>query len=776
MQPKTRSLDPRWFQIVFQSLFLCYGLFALHWAPDAGHYAVSIGGCLAFTYLAECIRQNRLANVFSDKNLRSSAFSVLISAASLCLLLKTNHWAVSLIAALLTVASKYLLRIGGKHIFNPSAFGIIATILLTGKAWLSPGQWGNHTVMLFAIITLGTIVVTRVQKLDVSLAFLITFAGLIFWRQVLVLHWPMDYFIHSVSTGGLLLFTFFMISDPRTSPNHPLARIVWAVLIAIAAFYLSAFKFANSTPVWVLVFAAPLVPLLDAFFKKDAFQWKASPVVLQRLRNPLAARLSGIFVLLVFVGYEAAAFCGFYVSKADGTLKNKTSQVIMVRDGNKSVITMYNDFKGDSKDFAMVVPVPVVLKKSDIKVVDQQIFKTLNEYSQPRLVEYFDENPCTPKIMYDMAVAAPTTRMYLSGARSFTDKTVADKVHIEARYLVGEYDILILSATESSALKTWLSDNGYKIPPNANEVLEPYIKSNLKFFVVKVNEAEKAKLAGNFLRPLQITFSSPKFMLPIRLGMANADGDQDLLVYAFTRRGRVELTNYRSLSMPTGRQVPLFVKDNFSAFYANTFKQAWQREGKSIGMLEYAWDVSPRNYMKCDPCVGTAPSQQDLVQAGVWWMGGRAGYADGDEENGADNGAVFFTRMHLRYNRASFPQDLMFQLTPNNEAYQARYVITHPATGDLDCDAGKAYKKTLRQRRRDEIANLQWLTGKSLDDWDMAMINDEEKALPGDASYKGVAAELKQENGRGELPYVAGLSGAMVAAVCLGVVRRKRVQ
>ena len=117
---------------------------------------------------------------------------------------------------------------------------------------------------------------------------------------------------------------------------------------------------------------------------------------------------------------------------------------------------------------------------------------------------------------------------------------------MKQKYLVGEYDILILSAKESSGLKTWLTENGYKIPADAEEVLEPYIKSNLKFFVVKVNEKEKQKLNNNFLRPIQISFNSPKFMLPIRLGMANADGDQDLIVYAFTRKGRIESTNYRN--------------------------------------------------------------------------------------------------------------------------------------------------------------------------------------------------------------------------------------
>ncbi|HVF81744.1 MAG TPA: DUF2330 domain-containing protein, partial [Flavisolibacter sp.] len=387
MQQKTLRLDPRYFQIIFQLLFLSYGIFFLNWSADFQHYIISIGGCLLCNYLFESIKQKRLLKLTGSTGFKVWGFSVLISAASLCLLLKTNSWAVSLLAAFLTVASKYLLRIGHKHFFNPSAFGIIATIVLTKDAWLSPGQWGSNAVLFFTIITLGTIVVTRVQKLDVSLSFLFTFIGLLYWRQVLQLGWPIDYFIHSISSGSLLLFTFFMISDPRTSPDHSVARIVWAVLIAGVSFYLTAYKFMNSTPVWVLVMAAPSVPLFDVFFKARRFQWMPASLsftgmgILQKLTRPIAGKIAASVLLAAMVSHEAAAFCGFYVSKADGTLKNKTSQVIMVRDGDRNVITMYNDFKGDFKDFAMVVPVPVVLEKKDIKVVDQQIFTTLNEYS-----------------------------------------------------------------------------------------------------------------------------------------------------------------------------------------------------------------------------------------------------------------------------------------------------------------------------------------------------------------------------------------------------------
>ncbi len=495
---------------------------------------------------------------------------------------------------------------------------------------------------------------------------------------------------------------------------------------------------------------------------------------MKRLKAPLGVwgiKQFNMKKKLMIIGAVIAAsplimsFCGFYVAKADGTLKNKTSQVILVRDGNRNVITMYNDFKGNFKDFAMVVPVPVVLKEKDIKVVDQTIFNTLNEYSKPRLVEYYDQNPCNNYEMMEDKVSSPAAGIQLRGLSSM-NKKAEERVKIEAKYLVGEYDILILSAKESSGLKDWLTENGYKIPAGADEVLEPYIKSNLKFFVVKVNEKEMGKLKSNFLRPLQISFISPKFMLPIRLGMANADGDQDMIVYAFTKKGRIEATNYRTVSLPTGNNVPLFVKNNFGNFYANLFNKQWSKEGKGIAMLEYAWDVSPKNFVKCDPCVATAPSQQDLVQAGVWWLGRDWNdYSDvNDEEGGEDySDNVYFTRLHVRYNRNSFPQDLTFQVTPNTENYQARYVIHHPASGDFNCDAGKKYLRELKERRKTEMENLAYLTGKSYSDWDVVSNDPEETLLPAEASYQAVAATTDKKTGRNKSLLFATLSVAGLA-------------
>lgn len=483
-----------------------------------------------------------------------------------------------------------------------------------------------------------------------------------------------------------------------------------------------------------------------------------------------------VIVATICISPLLYSFCGFYVSKDDGTLKNKTSQIILVRDGNKNVITMYNDFLGDTKDFAMVVPVPVVLKKNDIHVVDQSIFQRLNDYSSPRLVEYYDQNPCYENETMDMAMSvSPFLNEVNKSAPEAKRKDLGVKV--EAKYIVGEYDILILSAKESGGLKEWLTGNGYKIPKGAEEVLDPYIKSNLKFFVVKVNKTEKKKLPGNFLRPLQISFTSPKFMLPIRLGMANADGDQDLIVYAFTRKGRVECTNYRNVEIATDKKVPLFVQQNFGSFYGNLFTHQWEKENRSISFLEYAWDVSPSNYVKCDPCVGNPPTQQDIVQAGVWWLQKDWNdYSDvADKEENYQDSKVHFTRLHFRYNRKSFPQDLMFQVTPNTQNFQARYIITHPATGDLKCEAGKKYLNELKMRRKNELRELTILTGKTMDNWqDIAEANDQTLAKDS-AGYTALISAIKRDEQNNDQTPGAVILMSVVVIVSAGFLKYKGI-
>ncbi len=403
---------------------------------------------------------------------------------------------------------------------------------------------------------------------------------------------------------------------------------------------------------------------------------------------------------------QVSAFCGFYVAKADATLFNNKSEVILVRDGEYTVITMGSDFKGDVKDFAMVVPVPVVLARQDISIVDRGIFDRLDAYSSPRLAEYYDYNPCRRPMIEEKDFAYPTSvNMDESTNMRVMELTKKEYgVTIEAQYTVGEYDILLLSATESNGLKNWLTDNGYKIPTKAERVLAPYIKSNMKFFVVKVNLEEMKKAGFDQLRPIQVRFTHPKFMLPLRLGMANSEGSQDMIVYAFSRTGRVECTNYRTVKMPTDRNIPLTVKQDFGPFYKRLFEHQWKKEGKNVVFLEYAWNVTPSwGGMKCDPCVGPPPINQDFAMAGVNWY----------QWNSPSN--IFFTRMHVRYDEAHFPADLQFQVTPNTEHYQARYVVTNPAPvyDGFGCPEGQEYLISLHNKRKLELDEYYALCGLS---------------------------------------------------------------
>ncbi len=413
-------------------------------------------------------------------------------------------------------------------------------------------------------------------------------------------------------------------------------------------------------------------------------------------------RITAIFMAMLIISTDVSAFCGFYVAKASTDLFNEKSEVILVRDGDQTVITMSNDFKGDVKDFAMVVPVPVVLREDQIKVVEREIFDRLDAYSAPRLVEYHDANPCEPMVVYDMEMAkrsnAPMSMMIQE--ESVEEDAVDYGVTIEAEYTIGEYDILLLSAEESDGLETWLTRNGYQIPTKAAEVLEPYILSDTKFFVVKVNLDKQQRNGFDYLRPIQISFESDRFMLPIRLGMANANGPQDLIVYAFTRSGRVEPVNYRTVKMPTANKVPLFVNRYFGEFYQDLFHRAYNKEGRSAVFLEYAWNVSPMQGVKCDPCVSPPPVFGDFATAGVNWVTGMNYESQ-----------VFFTRLHVRYTKDRFPQDLQFQVTPNAEHFQARYIITHPAKGDLSCAAGDRYVRDLENRRNLEVKELAALAG-----------------------------------------------------------------
>jgi hypothetical protein len=393
-------------------------------------------------------------------------------------------------------------------------------------------------------------------------------------------------------------------------------------------------------------------------------------------------------------------FCGFYVAKADTKLFNKASQVVLVRDGDRTVMTMANDFEGEPREFAIVIPVPTFITREQIHVGDKALVDHLDAYSAPRLVEYFDRSPCE---LNEKRFSLPMSAARADRAKESSQLAKALGVTIEAQYTVGEYDILILSAQQSSGLETWLRQNGYRIPPGASDVIGSYLKQNMRFFVAKVNLAEHQKLGFSYLRPLQVAYESPKFMLPIRLGMVNANGPQELFVYALTRNGRIETTNYRTVKLPSDMDLPVYLKqpNEFASFYKAMFtRQVQNHDGRAV-FLEYAWDMR-----WCDPCAADPLSNDELRRLGVFW-------ADGGDR-GTPN--VFLSRLHVRYDNAHFPEDLVFQETGDRANFQGRYVLRHAFLGADTCSGAAEYRQSVVDRRAREAEQLAQLTGWNIAD------------------------------------------------------------
>jgi hypothetical protein len=423
----------------------------------------------------------------------------------------------------------------------------------------------------------------------------------------------------------------------------------------------------------------------------------------------MTRRVLSFAVAALLIPAGAQAFCGFYVARADAKLYNQASQVALVRDGDRTVLTMANDYQGDPKEFALVVPVPTVLQKDQIHVADGALVAHLDAYTAPRLVEYFDDNPCRREMERLESTG------YVGGMPApMAAEASADRlgVRIEAQYTVGEYDILILSAEQSDGLVTWLKGNGYRIPEGAEDVVGSYLRQGMKFFVAKVNLGEQAKLGFSELRPLQIAFESPKFMLPIRLGTVNAKGPQELLIYALTRTGRVETTNYRTVKLPSDAEIPPFVKSDFARFYVDMFGELVRREGMRSVFLEYAWDMA-----WCDPCAADPLTADELRELGVFWMND----PNSPRMPSLDRRAVqdvFVTRLHVRYDRENFPADLQFQETGNRENFQGRFILRHPWQGSPnECREARDYLTVeLPARQEKELQTLAHLTGWNVND------------------------------------------------------------
>jgi hypothetical protein len=257
------ALDPRLYQILVLASLLAYGVTRLDLEIHAPQAAVLLGTALLAQYAGT--RFWRLP-AFDPK-------SALISGLSLCLLLRTGSLLLAAGAAVLTIASKFVLRVHGKHVFNPTNFGIVASMLLTHRVWVSPGQWGSAALFGFLIACLGGLVVNRATRSDVTYAFLGFYLAVLFGRA-LWLGQPASIPLHQLASGAFLIFTFFMISDPRTTPDSRAGRVLFALLVALGAGYVHFVLYRPNGLLLSLFFLSPLVPWIDVLLPGKRHAWK----------------------------------------------------------------------------------------------------------------------------------------------------------------------------------------------------------------------------------------------------------------------------------------------------------------------------------------------------------------------------------------------------------------------------------------------------------------------------------------------------------------------
>ncbi|MFO0575511.1 MAG: DUF2330 domain-containing protein [Polyangia bacterium] len=387
--------------------------------------------------------------------------------------------------------------------------------------------------------------------------------------------------------------------------------------------------------------------------------------------------VSSAAAALTVAASQAHAFCGFFVSGADAELTNSASQVVLMRKGSHTVLTMSNNYKGPPEDFAMVVPVPVVLQKENVKTLAADVFKHIDQLSAPRLVEYWEQDPCYVPPPVERKVYAPMMKRS-AAARSESSAPASLGVTIEAKFEVGEYQILILSAKESGGLETWLRLNKYNIPKGAAQALAPYIRDQQKFFVAKV-DIKKVKRDGKgtvVLSPLRFGYDAQELRLPVRLGLLNAPGEkdkaakQDLIVYVLSPDSRFEVANYRNVFIPTNIEVSDEVRKVFPAFYAELFDETLLRNNNKAVVTEYAWQTT-----SCDPCPTPPLQQGDLFTLGDEQIFPesaqlqQASPAPGQPMPSRRMAGGFFggfspwvlTRLHTRYDKATLSEDLVFR-------------------------------------------------------------------------------------------------------------------
>ncbi len=386
-----------------------------------------------------------------------------------------------------------------------------------------------------------------------------------------------------------------------------------------------------------------------------------------------------LFLVLILTPLSAFSFCGFYVG-GSGDLYSDATSVILMRHGTRTTLSMQNDYAGPAKDFAMVIPVPQVLEKEDVKTLNPSIFEKVDTLAAPRLVEYWEEDPC-----YRRPRRKHRLRKRKKSISNILEKPSKSGVVVKARFNVKEYQIVILSAKDSTGLETWLKDNKYNIPQKAAKYFQPYIQSGMYFFVAKVDIDKVQKIPGGGYRlsPIQFTYESDDFTLPIRLGLINSRGSQDLIIHILAEGQRYEAANYPSVMIPTNINLKASAKEKFGVFYTSMFNAVMKATPKAV-VTEYSWQAK-----NCDPCPRTPLNVNDIrVLAG-------------DKLTDANLNDFVLTRLHTRYKAGKVGEDLVFKKAPpiiggressgkrvKSAAYnnfQGRYIIRHRWKGKVSC-------------------------------------------------------------------------------------------
>lgn len=279
--PRINLRDPRYYQIAVLSSLVAFGVISLGFGVSALNASAIVTVALATQYAG--------TKVFSLPAF--DPLSPLITSLSLTLLLRTDLVAIAALAAFIAIASKFLIRYRGKHIFNPANVAIVTLILGSDHAWISTGQWGNAAIGAFALACLGFLVLTRAKRSETTISFLLAYAALLIGRA-LWLGDPLSIPLHQLQNGALLIFAFFMISDPKTTPDAANGRILYGALVAAVTLFIQFGLYEPGAPILALIICAPVVPMIDALLRGELYNWSMPAA---RSNTNLAKPMKGVF-------------------------------------------------------------------------------------------------------------------------------------------------------------------------------------------------------------------------------------------------------------------------------------------------------------------------------------------------------------------------------------------------------------------------------------------------------------------------------------------------